>query len=963
MVKAGIKIAIFLGLAGLVSFLIIVAAKADENEPVNIKDKKITISQFSQLDLNTDGESPLSSTSEDQLTLGGRGGGFEPERVYISPEMKTEFAFNAIGVHWQYQAEELNNIKIEIRVSDGEIWNDWQILESESFISRDDNSAKEENENKETYSDLVFVENGQKFQYRVSLETDNLEITPKLDEIEFEYIDSIDGPKAPEFESGWFKKANAAETITQGVPKIISRTEWGCPQGETSPEWPPESASKTYHVFHHTATTNGAEPYSMVRAIWQYQYNRTWEGGIWGDIGYNYLVDQYGHIFKGRNGPANVIGAHVYGHNTHSIGVTILGDYRYVNPSSSALSGLSTIIGYSGAATGMSKIRLYGHRELDATTCPGDKLFAKKSSILSSASQKLTLYTPDDIARYDGEIYYRNGSDLLKIPSSDIFGNWGFRERDIRDINETEFNSYSLGPDLGYFGKKGYSAFMAVGGGVRIVNTPHLPHWGINVDDLPDLTTLIDRRPRRTRVYDLGRSYSRKTNYYLPGGGKKQIVTQAVKDERVHYDRKYRDIPTVSTALLDQYQNWGYLSFRDNTYPKPVVRYQDKLYYHERNYVRLIPTRDIFANWGFSEKDIRNISQDEFESYLLAHDLDYFVRNDTQAYLGVHGRKKKISSGCLTLFGESWAGTVINRGLLKHRPTDGGVSSIVKSPQINNYFYLMSTDKKKIVYRSVFKNRGYYGGNYSKVDNVSTALLDRLPTNGYVFYKNGTLIRRIGGASVYYMESEKKRPISGEVFASWNYKSSQILDVAQTIVDLIPTGYAWPPKKISTLLGPYGSPVYLPAYSGKTAREQHLWLISNETASHHYSVSGTPVSCQNGMAGGFGAFGSAASISQERYYINMRWNYCTWYEEDGITKVKNCDPVLKSWHRHKKLIVTNPDNGKSVVVSIEEAGPQIWTGRVSGLSPEAMLVIGAVTNDNLTYYWIGSQSVPLGPIN
>ncbi|MGA1050595.1 MAG: hypothetical protein ACO3TG_03795, partial [Minisyncoccia bacterium] len=68
------------------------------------------------------------------------------------------------------------------------------------------------------------------------------------------------------------------------------------------------------------------------------------------------------------------------------------------------------------------------------------------------------------------------------------------------------------------------------------------------------------------------------------------------------------------------------------------------------------------------------------------------------------------------------------------------------------------------------------------------------------------------------------------------------------------------------------------------------------------------------------------------------------------------------WHRGRKVLVTNPANGKRVVASIIESGPAIFTNRVSGLSPEAMLELGAVTDTNLEYGFMIDQSIPVGPL-
>jgi len=156
--------------------------------------------------------------------------------------------------------------------------------------------------------------------------------------------------------------------------------------------------------------------------------------------------------------------------------------------------------------------------------------------------------------------------------------------------------------------------------------------------------------------------------------------------------------------------------------------------------------------------------------------------------------------------------------------------------------------------------------------------------------------------------------------------------------------------------------IILPASSGKVGREQHLAFSCQEASATHYSTSGVPAWAQNGMAWqtsggcGYGAWGSAPSVADERYYINMRWNY---------TDV-NGQPIYtnKNWYYQKKVVVTNPVNGKKIIASIIEYGPSPSTNRVSGLSPEAMGSLSAVTDNNLNYKWLYNQSLNvLGPIN
>lgn len=75
----------------------------------------------------------------------------------------------------------------------------------------------------------------------------------------------------------------------------------------------------------------------------------------------------------------------------------------------------------------------------------------------------------------------------------------------------------------------------------------------------------------------------------------------------------------------------------------------------------------------------------------------------------------------------------------------------------------------------------------------------------------------------------------------------------------------------------------LPADSGRIAREQHLWLKKNQSASSHYKTTDTPSSCRNGMAGGYGAFGPLGKDDKnyEKYYVTMRWGYVDWVEPES----------------------------------------------------------------------------------
>lgn len=80
----------------------------------------------------------------------------------------------------------------------------------------------------------------------------------------------------------------------------------------------------------------------------------------------------------------------------------------------------------------------------------------------------------------------------------------------------------------------------------------------------------------------------------------------------------------------------------------------------------------------------------------------------------------------------------------------------------------------------------------------------------------------------------------------------------------------------------------------------------------------------------------------------------------GRTRSADFNNTAKNWHRGRKVLVTNPANGRRLVTTIMESGPAIFTNRVSGLSPEAMIALGVVTDDTLQYGFMIDQSIPVG---
>jgi len=89
----------------------------------------------------------------------------------------------------------------------------------------------------------------------------------------------------------------------------------------------------------------------------------------WAGIGYNYWIDFDGNIYEGRG--MNV-GAHVGGHNSHTIGVGYQGDFtKQKMPDAQLKAGIALNKWLIDQFPNVSKSDIIGHRDLASTSCPG----------------------------------------------------------------------------------------------------------------------------------------------------------------------------------------------------------------------------------------------------------------------------------------------------------------------------------------------------------------------------------------------------------------------------------------------------------------------------------------------------------------------------------------------------------------------------------------------------------------
>ena len=209
----------------------------------------------------------------------------------------------------------------------------------------------------------------------------------------------------------------AAMTSSAGVaqPAVIPRSGWGADESlrfdSTGKEiWPPAFYPVQKVIVHHTATQNNdPDPAATIRAI--YQYHAVTQG--WGDIGYNFLIDEAGRIYEGRYSRQYALGesptgedlngngvtaAHTQGYNSGTVGIALLGTLTNQDATPAARSALEHLIAwiddshaidpqastlYTNPVSGTQATfpNIAGHRDLAATECPGGVFYATLPTI------------------------------------------------------------------------------------------------------------------------------------------------------------------------------------------------------------------------------------------------------------------------------------------------------------------------------------------------------------------------------------------------------------------------------------------------------------------------------------------------------------------------------------------------------------------------------------------------------
>ena len=216
---------------------------------------------------------------------------------------------------------------------------------------------------------------------------------------------------------------------TYPQPSVIPRAGWGADESlrfDASGKeiWPAAFYPVQKVIVHHTATQNAdPDPAATIRSI--YYYHAITQA--WGDIGYNFLIDESGRIYEGRysrpyapgesptgedGGGNGVTAAHAQGYNSGTVGIALLGTLTSRDATPAARAALEQLIAwiesthgidpqgsslYTNPVSGLQATfrNIAGHRDVGATECPGGSFYATLPTVRSDVASLIASTSPD----------------------------------------------------------------------------------------------------------------------------------------------------------------------------------------------------------------------------------------------------------------------------------------------------------------------------------------------------------------------------------------------------------------------------------------------------------------------------------------------------------------------------------------------------------------------------------------
>ena len=320
--------------------------------------------------------------------------------------------FDVLGVTWEAPDEGVDvhsavdehsadDVHVEVRTRQGDGWGTWTDAGAESDEGPDRDS--EEGRASRDGSAPVWVGDADAVQVRVVAHDGELP-----SDVSVALVDP--GESSTDAAVAAPPPAASASAATPR-PAIRTRAQWGA--DESLRGRPSYTTTVQAMAVHHTASANGYAQADVPRLLRGFYAYHTQTRG-WSDMGYQFLVDSFGTIWEGRHGGVDrpVLGAHAGGFNSQTSAVSLIGNYDSAAPSSRMLDAAADVIAWKlstygrdpmssvsltsagstryAAGTRVTLRRVFGHRDVSLTSCPGDLVYRQIADIRTRVARRMS---------------------------------------------------------------------------------------------------------------------------------------------------------------------------------------------------------------------------------------------------------------------------------------------------------------------------------------------------------------------------------------------------------------------------------------------------------------------------------------------------------------------------------------------------------------------------------------------
>jgi hypothetical protein len=324
-----------------------------------------------------------------------------------SGTISASLPFNAVSARIRGVFASETSLRLEIRIFQNQTWTEWTALPLERVEV--EKESRLPSVAGESFLGGLFIRqknDGQKLEYRLTLQSTAGQASPLVSEITLGFIDSVVSAVAKNDTTVVTPPATNAK---YPKPSVVSRSQWGA----KSPTCSMNYCTVNHLGIHHTANQtdynadNVSECATAVKAIQTYHMNTNG----WCDIGYNYLICKTGDIFEGRSGGDDVVGAHD-SYNCGSMGTCMMGYYHSPYnqvPTAESLSSLMDLFAWKADQKGIDPYgrdyydgfgarmdNIYGHRDVSNTACPGDNVYEHMAEIRDGVAARMAGEDPGD---------------------------------------------------------------------------------------------------------------------------------------------------------------------------------------------------------------------------------------------------------------------------------------------------------------------------------------------------------------------------------------------------------------------------------------------------------------------------------------------------------------------------------------------------------------------------------------